>query len=34
MIFAESWEAASNKVRASWEGLWDSLINSDGFIGL
>ena len=33
-IFAESWEAASNKVRASWEGLWDSLVDSDGFIGL
>ena len=33
-IFAESWEAASNRVRASWEGLWDSLIDSDGFISL
>ena len=32
-IYAESWQAASNKVRASWEGLWDSLINSEGFIG-
>ena len=31
-IFAESWEAASDRVRASWEGLWDNLINSDGFI--
>jgi hypothetical protein len=31
-IFAESWQAASNRVRASFEGLWDSLINSDSFI--
>ena len=31
-IYAESWEAASNRVRASWEGLWDSFINSDSFI--
>ena len=31
-IYAESWEAASNRVRTSWEGLWDNLINSDGFI--
>lgn len=32
-IYAESWQAASDRVRASWEGLWDSLIDSDGFIG-
>ena len=32
-IYAESWEAASNRVRASWEGLWDTCINSDSFIG-
>lgn len=31
-IYAESWEAASDRVRASWESLWDNLINSDGFI--
>ena len=31
-IYAESWEAASARVRTSWEGLWDNLINSDGFI--
>jgi hypothetical protein len=31
-IYADSWEAASNRVRASFEGLWDNLINSDGFI--
>lgn len=30
-IFADSWEAAQNRMRASWEGLWDSLIDSDGF---
>ena len=28
-IFAEGWEAASNKVRTSWESLWQSLIKSD-----
>ena len=33
-IYAESWEAASNRVRAAWEGLWDTMINSEGFIGL
>ena len=33
-IYAESWEAAQNRVRASWEGLWDSLINSDSFISI
>ena len=31
-IYAESWMAASDRVRASWEGLWDSFINSDSFI--
>lgn len=31
-IYAESWMAASDRVRASWEGVWDSLINSDSFI--
>ena len=33
-IYATSWEAASNRVRASWEGLWDNLISSDGFIDM
>ena len=33
-IFAESWKAASNRVKANVEAVWDSLINSDGFIGL
>ena len=31
-FYAESWEAASDRVRASWEGLWDNLIDSEGFI--
>lgn len=31
-IHAESWEAASDRVRASWEGLWDNLISSDSMI--
>ena len=31
-IYAESWEAASDRVRTSWEGLWDNLIDSEGFI--
>ena len=33
-IYAESWEAASNRVRASWEGLWDNLIDSDGAVAV
>lgn len=33
-IYAESWEAASDRVRASWEGLWDNLIDSEGFIAI
>lgn len=33
-IYAESWEAANAKLRASFEGLWDSLINSESFINL
>ena len=33
-IYAESWEAASKKVKASLEGLWDTLINEKFFIGL
>ena len=33
-IYATSWEAASNRVRSSWEGLWDNLISSDGFINM
>ena len=33
-IWAESWEAASNRVRASAEDLYKSLINDDFFIDL
>lgn len=33
-VYAESWEAASKKVKASLEGLWDTLINEKFFIGL
>ena len=33
-IYADSWEAASNRVRASFEGLWDTMVNSEGFITL
>ena len=33
-IYAESWEAASKRVRASLEGLFDSLLEDDFFIGL
>lgn len=32
-IYAESWDAATAKVRASLEGLWKNLINEDFFIG-
>jgi hypothetical protein len=30
-IYEESWQAASNRLRSAWEGLRDSLINSDSF---
>lgn len=33
-IYAESWEAAKDRVRASAEGIYDSLINEDFFIDL
>lgn len=32
-IYAESWEAATKKVKASLEGLWNTLINSEFWIG-
>ena len=32
-IYAESWEAASNRVRAAAEDVWDSLLNDKFFIG-
>ena len=33
-IYAESWEAARDRVRAASEDIYDSLINDDFFIGL
>lgn len=33
-IYADSWEAASNRVRASLESVYDKLINDDAVIGL
>ena len=33
-IYEESWEAANNRLRTSFESLWDNLINSDSFITL
>jgi hypothetical protein len=33
-IYAESWEAARDRVRAAAENIYDSLINADTFIGL
>ena len=33
-IYAQSWEAARKRVKAAWEGIFDSLINSDFFIDL
>lgn len=33
-IYAESWEAASKRVDAALEGLYDSLINDEAFIDL
>lgn len=33
-IYAESWEAARDRVRASAEDIYDSLINPDFYIGL
>ena len=31
-IYEESWAASNNRLRASFEGVWDSLINSQSFI--
>ncbi len=33
-IYAESWEAASNRVRAAWEGIYDSVLDDDFFISV
>lgn len=30
-IYADSWEAAQKRMKASWETMWDSLIDSDSF---
>lgn len=32
--YAESWEAARKRVKASWEGIFDELIDTDGIIKL
>lgn len=31
-IYAESWEAASNRVRTSWEGIWKKIFNDEAII--
>ena len=33
-IYAESWEAASNRVKAATQGIYDNLIDDEGFIHL
>lgn len=33
-IYAESWQAAAKRVKASWEDLWGSLIDDKAFINL
>jgi hypothetical protein len=33
-IYEESWEAATNKVRTSFEHLWDAIIDEDALKGL
>lgn len=33
-IYAESWEAANKRLRASFQGLWDTVISDDFFIGI
>jgi len=33
-VYAESWEASSKRVRAAAEGIYDSLIDEDFFIGI
>jgi len=32
-IYAESWQAASDRVRASLESIYDKLLDDNGFIG-
>lgn len=31
-VYAESWAAAADKVRASWESVWSSLLNDEAII--
>ena len=33
-IYAKSWEAASKRLKASWQELYDLLINDDFFISI
>ena len=33
-IYAESWQAARDRVKASWQGILDDVISDDFFIGL
>jgi hypothetical protein len=33
-IYGESWEAASNRVRTALEGIYDSVLEDDMFIGI
>jgi hypothetical protein len=30
-IFEDSWQGAQKKMKASWEGLWDTMLDSEGF---
>jgi hypothetical protein len=34
LIYAQSWDAATKRVKASLQGMWDSLINDEFFIDL
>ena len=33
-IYEESWEASSKRVRAAWEGIYDSILDDDFFISI
>lgn len=33
-VYAQSWEAARDRVRAAWEDVWGKLVNDEGFISL
>ena len=30
-VFEDSWQGAQKRMKASWENLWDTLIDSEGF---